>query len=45
MNEGFTSNLASMQFLRKITFKNFGGGEQKRAKVALAVAKRRTPDT
>ena len=34
MKEGFTFNYASLKFLRKVIFKNFGGGGggQKRTK-------------
>ena len=36
MKEGFTFNYASLTFLRKVVFKNFGGGggvKQKRAEL------------
>ena len=29
MKEGFTSNYASLTFLRKVVFKNFGGGAKR----------------
>ena len=37
MKEGFTFNKVSLMFLRKVIFKNFGGGggEQKRARMSL----------
>ena len=37
MKEGFTFKWASLKFLKKVIFKNFGGGggEQKRAQKTL----------
>ena len=35
MKEGFTFNSTSLKFLGKYTFKNFGGGGQKRATASI----------
>ena len=38
MKEGFTFNKASLHFLRKYTFKNFGGGEKTEKSLSQAAA-------
>ena len=40
MKEDFTFNEASLKFLRKVIFKNFGGGGQKRAVIIIQFSRK-----